>query len=106
MGIYANTGYELHADGSLHLTTMLPGLTILRVYEPAAVFEHRTNCYCCSCDDNCTDPACRNHGFAATRPCEAHGMPGQTWDLPGDPLNDTMPESVQTIRARRQGGTP
>lgn len=65
-----------------------------------------TNCFCCSCDDYgdgfiTSDPACRNHGFAATRPCEVHHMPGQPW---GDELGEDhpdfgkLPETVQQKR--------
>lgn len=65
--------------------------------------KERTDCYCCSCTEHLTDAACRNHGWAAKRPCEAHEMPGQEWDdgLPG--LGTNMPVSVQVARARRAG---
>lgn len=59
----------------------------------------RDNCYCCTCDsdDNsggliAVDVACRNHGFAAVRPCEKHSMPGSAYD------DGTMPKSVQQYR--------
>lgn len=41
---------------------------------------HRTNCFCCSCDDPCHggwDPHCRNHGADGSRACERHNMPAQ-----------------------------
>lgn len=61
----------------------------------------RTDCFCCSCDDERpgSDPACRNHGWAAQRPCETHQLPGQTWgDEAGPQLDGTMPISVQAYR--------
>jgi hypothetical protein len=64
--------------------------------------KERTDCYCCSCHDDRpgSDPACRNHGFAAQRPCETHNLPGQTWgDEAGPALNGKMPLSVQQYRA-------
>lgn len=97
-------------------TYHVPGLTQTFVYELVAVIEERTNCYCCTCPDDGlqTDPACRNHGWAATRPCEEHDMPGQPW---GDEMctdacrgtrhavgcrTGTMPNSVQVVRQRRR----
>lgn len=62
----------------------------------------RTNCYCCSCCDDRqgSDAACRNHGWAAQRPCEKHKLPGQPWDDTGDPnYAGLMPDSVQAHRA-------
>lgn len=66
-----------------------------------------TNCYCCSCYEDdygmvTSDPACRNHGFAAQRPCELHNMPGQPWDDYGFDTDGKMPESVQQKRADDQ----
>lgn len=63
----------------------------------------RDDCFCCSCDDERpgSDPACRNHGWAAQRPCEKHNLPGQPWD---DDVNDVgagMPDSVQVKRAKQ-----
>lgn len=73
-----------------------PGLEYRATLKPEDWTEVRTNCFCCSCGDmEGSDPACRNHGFAATRPCELHNMPGSPWDDDG-----TMPESVQVARAR------
>lgn len=67
------------------------------------VLAERTDCYCCSCDDERpgSDPACRNHGFAAQRPCESHNLPGQPWgdELAGSELEGKMPLSVQQYRA-------
>ena len=57
--------------------------------------ERRITCYCCSCGEYSSDPYCRNHGFAATRPCEVHGMAGEP-DEEG-----VMPESVQEHNFKR-----
>ena len=65
----------------------------------------RTDCYCCSCGEReGSDAACRNHGFAATRPCEKHNLPGQPWgeELVGSPWEGTMPASVQQYRREQQ----
>lgn len=85
---------------------MIEAIVRTRVYRGVPELEV-TNCFCCSCDDTGdgfiqSDAACRNHGFAAARPCELHGMPGQPW---GDELGEDhpeygkMPESVQVKRA-------
>lgn len=90
----------------VEVTKTVETTTRTRVYKGAPDVE-RTNCYCCSCDDTGdgfiqNDAACRNHGFAAKRPCELHNMPGQPW---GDELGEDhpeygkMPESVQAKRA-------
>jgi hypothetical protein len=70
------------------------------VYERQVMVEpwrevQRLTCFCCSCGDFGADPACRNHGYAGTRPCEKHGTPGSVWDDDG-----TMPDSVQMERRR------
>lgn len=58
----------------------VPGLKRLYVYELVAVFEERTDCFCCSCGTRPgSDVACRNHGWAAQRPCEEHDQPGKPW---------------------------
>lgn len=55
----------------------------------------RTDCFCCSCvHREGEDPACRNHGWAARRPCDEHGMPGQRWGY-GSPRDGEMPSTVQ-----------
>lgn len=89
-------------------------VTIEAVYERCVVQTEwvevqRITCFCCSCGEReGSDPACRNHGFAAVRPCEEHGTPGSVWDADtgdGEPLPDwhnTMPESVQVIRRERR----
>lgn len=62
--------------------------------------KERTDCYCCSCGDHPgSDAACRNHGFAAQRPCDEHNLPGQPWDDNGSPSwAGKMPVSVQQYR--------
>lgn len=101
MGIYPDETYKRGADNTLIHTHDEPGLQIIRYYKEILVIENRTECFCCSCPDYSHDPACRNHGFAAKRPCELHDMPGSTWDpefMDGE--EDIMPESVQAYRAK------
>lgn len=74
-----------------------PGLVRRRELHGTDWTEVRSDCFCCSCDpesSSTSDPACRNHGWAAERPCEKHGMPGAAYD------DGEMPESVQAVRAR------
>lgn len=73
-----------------------PGIERRRRVHAGMWMVTRTDCFCCSCGELHTDPACRNHGFAAKRPCELHNMPGQVWDHSGE-----MPEPVQAVRIRR-----
>ncbi len=64
----------------------------------------RTDCYCCSCEGDRpgSDAACRNHGWAAQRPCEKHNLPGQPWDEDAGPeLDGKIPDSVQAVWAAR-----
>ncbi|MGC0143179.1 hypothetical protein [Pseudactinotalea sp. Z1732] len=76
-----------------------PGLIRRRLVVAQPWVEERTDCFCCSCDNTeygtrvGSDPHCRNHGFAAERPCETHNMPGQTNE------DGVMPASVQKARA-------
>lgn len=101
MGIYPTSDYKPGHNGSLVRTYSEPGIEIVTVYMPVLQIENRTECFCCSCPDYSHDPACRNHGFAAKRPCELHDMPGSTWDpefMDGE--EDIMPESVQAYRAK------
>lgn len=101
MGIYPTSDYKPGHNGSLVRTYSEPGIEIVTVYMPVLQIENRTECFCCSCPDYSHDPACRNHGFAAKRPCELHDMPGSTWDpefMDGE--EDIMPESVQAHRAK------
>ncbi|WNO27771.1 hypothetical protein SEA_HUWBERT_19 [Microbacterium phage Huwbert] len=62
----------------------------------------RLTCHCCTCDEDywsgytTNDPACRNHGFAGTRPCDIHNLPGSTWED-----TDEMPDSVLTVRKKQ-----
>lgn len=74
-----------------------PGIVRRRHVYATSWQTFRVDCYCCSCPDwGGPDPYCRNHGFAAERPCEVHNMPG-TADEKG-----VMPESVQAERARNR----
>jgi len=80
-----------------------PGLEYTATIRPEDWTETRTDCFCCSCGDReGSDSACRNHGFAAKRPCELHAMPGSTWDEEMMPdLKGVVPDSVQVVRAER-----
>lgn len=71
----------------------------------------RTNCFCCTCDDEdgymiSSDGYCRNHnaGFGM-RPCDVHNMPGEPIDLremePDFIGPEPLPDSVLTVRAKR-----
>lgn len=98
MGVYANittSGHTRHADGTETWTETrtTPGLTHTREVTASKWHEERDNCFCCSCPEHAyADPFCRNHGFAGSRPCEEHSMPG-TPDEFGN-----MPRSVQSAR--------
>lgn len=88
-GIYPVTTTRDHArhdDGSETWIedVSTPGLIRSRVVTARAWTEKRTDCYCCSCREDLTDAACRNHGWAARRPCLTHGLPGQPWDGSSD----------------------
>lgn len=96
MSIYPVEGLTKNPDGTLTETWHVPGLTRTRILNPGDWVEERTNCFCCSCDDYSHDPYCRNHGFAGTRPCDTHKMPGAA-DEDGE-----MPESVDVVNARRR----
>lgn len=103
MGIYPtlkNVDFSQHPDGRWSWTEVesVPGLIRRRRVVAEPWVEERTNCFCCSCDELSSDPACRNHGFAGTRPCEVHNMPGQPWDHSGE-----MPDSVQAHRVKAGG---
>jgi hypothetical protein len=112
MGIYPHEewakGSVVKPDGSQVETVVnyydtMTGLTRIRVFECITEFSVRTNCYCCSCGEReGSDPACRNHGWAATRPCERHGMPGQEWDDTLETAAGRMPESVQAYRRKHE----
>ncbi|AYN57321.1 hypothetical protein PBI_BRIDGETTE_55 [Arthrobacter phage Bridgette] len=109
MGIYpeyrkANVQYT--GGGGLSWTEYreTPGLVEERECTATGwTVKERTNCYCCSCpnEQTCADPACRNHGWAATRPCETHNMPGQPWGEEAGELEGKMPATVQQARALR-----
>lgn len=109
-GIYPHMKREnvTRYDGKEQWTEVeeTPGLIRRRNVLASEWVEERTDCFCCSCGDReGSDPACRNHGFAAERPCETHNMPGSVWDdfgIEGDTSVGTMPESVQAVRRHRQ----
>lgn len=107
MGIYPTDTFDKipGSDWLVRTENWFDGTIKTTYYEPVLMIDVRTDCFCCSCGDReGSDPACRNHGWAAKRPCEVHEMPGTVWDdasLPGegpDPWANTMPESVQEIR--------
>jgi hypothetical protein len=106
MGIYPTTNVEnraKHPDGTETWTEVYNDFSgvIRRRQVKAEVWaeDERTNCFCCSCPEfGNSDPFCRNHGFAGTRPCEEHGMPGDF-----DPeMTEGMPRSVQVERAAQK----
>lgn len=111
MGIYPEEHWERKpVSSTLAGTTPIPDATFTQstpgisrtiIYKAIAIFEERTNCFCCSCGEReGSDPACRNHGWAALRPCEKHQMPGQPWGYDDDEeLDDLMPLSVEQYRA-------
>jgi hypothetical protein len=105
--------FTKHPDGSeswKEYDTRESGVKRLRtVYASAWAEIERTNCFCCTCPANNTDPHCRNHGFAGRRPCEEHNLPGTKYqqehidNKTGSLFRvDVMPQSVQAYR-REQG---
>ena len=106
MGIYPDEKWERKLDKDLQYfavhTIKTPGLLVTETYELLFSVEDRTDCFCCSCHDGpggfgtSNDPYCRNHGWAASRPCELHGMPGQ------EDENGVMPDSVQAQNKRNE----
>lgn len=95
------------ADGGVQVWTEYretPGLVEERTVTATGwTVKERTDCFCCSCDEDRpgSDPACRNHGWAAERPCETHSMPGSPWDENAGDLDGKMPASVQQYRNQR-----
>jgi hypothetical protein len=67
------------ADQTAFFEWSEPGIKRLQVWQLICEIEERTDCFCCSCGDGGMDPACRNHGWAAERPCGLHDMPGTPW---------------------------
>jgi len=99
VGIYPDTQYTKvpnQPDLLVRTYNDYSGLIITEYYQRILIVEDRKDCYCCSCGDTPDDPFCRNHGFAGTRPCDKHQMPG-TPDEDGN-----MPESVQRHNLRRK----
>lgn len=111
MGIYPTTEISeriRHEDGTetwLETYNAFDGAIRTRRVTAEAYAETRTDCFCCSCGESeGSDPACRNHGFAAKRPCDIHNLPGSEWDdfgIEGDTSVGTMPEPVSVARAQR-----
>jgi hypothetical protein len=96
MGLYAEQFLERQGS-TLLISENYPGISHVKVYQLVAEIENRTDCFCCTCGDReGSDPACRNHGWAAQRPCDIHGFPGQPWD---DDESE-MPEPVTVYRER------
>lgn len=98
MGVYENYTYgpvTKNDDGTETLQEFQhwPGHTNVRtITRTAWTLHERTDCYCCSCGHReGSDPYCRNHGFAAERPCEVHKMAG----VPDE--DGKMPVSVQQV---------
>jgi len=114
MGIYESRSTSDHEGSSTGEETFLEridpgyGEIITRLHVVTVVKRERLNCWCCSCRDDRPggDAACRNHGFAAERPCEVHGMPGSPWsrdyEEPGFIGPEAMPESVQAVRRQQE----
>lgn len=94
MGIYPDEQWKRSQDGNSVVRTYnnYSGVIVTEVYERVLVIEERVTCYCCTCDDTHTDPACRNHGGLAVRPCEIHEMPGEPYP------DGVMPDSVLVRR--------
>ncbi len=107
MGIYPDEKWTKRLDGTAHppveYTWESGGLKRTVYYRAVLVIEDRTNCYCCSCpSDGAMDLACRNHGFAAVRPCENHSMPGIPYDGEMEGSAGQMPRSVQAQNAHNR----
>lgn len=110
MGIYAERYYEDENGHRISIpprrtvpyveVVSEPGVVWKRTVTPSEWTEERTDCYCCSCGERVgSDPACRNHGFAAKRPCDIHNLPGSEWDPEFmDGLEGVMPEPVSKAR--------
>lgn len=103
MGIYPTENWEQDRKTGLlyHVYNDFSGLKVTTVYQPIIEHHERTDCYCCSCGDReGSDPACRNHGYYGTRPCELHGTSGSPWEDTGE-----MPLSVQEQRRLDRAAT-
>lgn len=109
MGIYPETKITERVrndDGTetwLETYNNFDGAIRTRRVTAEAYTETRTDCFCCSCGESeygslIGDAACRNHGFAAKRPCDIHNLPGSEWD-PEFGVEGKMPEPVTVARA-------
>jgi len=115
MGIYPGVeffdkdGRPVQPEALAHLdqfriVTTEPGLVTTSFFKRYGAVEDRTDCFCCSCMEDdyghlYTDAACRNHGFAARRPCDIHNLPGQSWDDTFPEGEGEMPTTVLQARA-------
>lgn len=95
MGVYPTENWTRNRETGTATRTYndFSGQIVTEIYQLLVVFTDRHTCYCCSCSEFGSDPYCRNHGWAAERPCEDHGMPGVLDD------DGHMPVSVQAARA-------
>lgn len=97
MGIYpGNVQYEYDTTRDcnspiMHVTWDTGyGEVVVQTWVQICEIRDRRTCFCCSCGDReGSDVACRNHGFAAKRPCEKHETPGQPW---GEEMCDCLDE--------------
>jgi hypothetical protein len=133
MGIYETKSENFNRDRTVLTINRDPGYgeIIVESWIKICEIRDRQTCFCCSCGEReGTDIACRNHGWAASRPCETHGMPGTPWgeemcadDCPGsvdklmidgkeimeisshkeDCLYGKMPSSVEAERKNADG---
>lgn len=108
MGIYPDVTYKSSFDVLIR-TTSTPGLTVIDTFVLHERREERTDCYCCSCNEDENgiasnrDPYCRNHGFAGKRICMKHRMSGDAYECGPDldVLDETSPLlSVQAALVR------
>lgn len=110
MGIYPGQpwyAYDTTHDGPIMHKVWDTGYgeVVVETWVKICELRDRRNCFCCSCrDQEGSDPACRNHGWAARRPCERHNMPGQAWgeeicfcaaEHKPNCLEGKMPDSVE-----------
>jgi hypothetical protein len=95
VGIYPTVTTSRPGNRTYTTAVETPGLKVTYVYELICVVEERTDCFCCSCSDeeSTNDPYCRNHGWAAKRPCDIHDMPGD--------LRDDFDEPITPVQAYR-----
>lgn len=107
MGIYSSTRYEHSLNGAV-LTEVYDagyGMKVTRVWQLIVEIEDRETCYCCSCGEHPGhDPYCRNHGFAGTRKCEKHEMPGDEFECNWDTEEPNPNRPLLSVQAERARG--